>query len=132
VPAAWREAYRRHLGVEPANDAEGCLQDGHWAEGLLGYFPTYALGDVVAAQLFERASADLGDLEAQVARGELGGLRGWLRERVHRRGGRQPTGDLVERVTGRPPGPRPLLDALRGKYGELYGISVPAAQAEVG
>jgi len=132
VPAAWREAYRRHLGVEPANDAEGCLQDGHWAEGLLGYFPTYALGDVVAAQLFARAAAELGDLEAQVARGELGGLREWLRERVHRRGGRLPAAHLVEQVTGRPPGPRPLLDALRRKYGELYGVAIPPADGEAG
>ena len=130
VPAAWREAYRSHLGIEPANDAEGCLQDGHWAEGLIGYFPTYALGDVVAAQLFESAAAELGDLEAQVARGELGGLRGWLRERVHRRGGRLPAARLVERVTGRPPAPRPLLDALRRKYGVLYGVSLPPAEGE--
>jgi carboxypeptidase Taq len=129
LPAAWREAYRRHLGVEPANDAEGCLQDGHWAEGLFGYFPTYVLGDVIAAQLFERAAAELGDLEAQLARGEFAPLRGWLRERVHRQGGRLPTARLVERVTGRPPDPRPLLEALRRKYGELYGIALPVAAA---
>jgi carboxypeptidase Taq len=127
LPGAWREAYRRHLGVEPANDAEGCLQDGHWAEGLFGYFPTYALGDVVAAQLFEAAAAELGDLERELARGDFGGLRGWLRERVHRRGGRLPAALLVERVTGHPPDPRPLVAALRGKYGQLYGLALPGA-----
>jgi carboxypeptidase Taq len=129
VPAAWREAYRRHLGVEPANDAEGCLQDGHWAEGLFGYFPTYALGDVFAAQLFAAAAAELGDLEAQLARGEFDPLRGWLRDRVHRRGGRLPAARLVERVTGRPPDPRPFVEALRRKYGELYGLATPEPRA---
>jgi carboxypeptidase Taq len=124
LPAAWREAYRRHLGIEPANDAEGCLQDGHWSEGLFGYFPTYSLGDVIAAQLYETAAAELGDLDAQLARGEFAGLRGWLRERVHREGGRWTAARLVERVTGRAPEPRPLLDALRAKYAALYGISL--------
>jgi carboxypeptidase Taq len=123
VPAAWRDGYRRHLGIEPANDAEGCLQDGHWAEGLLGYFPTYVLGDVVAAQLFEAAAAALGDLDGQIARGEFAPLREWLREQVHRRGGRLPAARLVERVTGRPPDPQPLVAALRRKYGELYGLA---------
>jgi carboxypeptidase Taq len=127
VPAAWRDAYRSHLGVEPSNDAEGCLQDGHWAEGLLGYFPTYVLGDVVAAQLFEAAGRALGDLDGQIARGEFAPLRGWLREQVHRRGARLPAARLVERVTGRPPEPGPLVAALRQKYGELYGLALPAA-----
>jgi carboxypeptidase Taq len=127
LPAAWREVYRRHLGVEPANDAEGCLQDGHWAEGLFGYFPTYALGDVVAAQLFEAAEAELGDLEPQLARGEFAGLREWLRARVHRRGGTLPAARLVEAVTGRPLEPRALVETLRAKYGGLYGVAIPRA-----
>jgi carboxypeptidase Taq len=122
LPGAWRESYRRHLGIEPANDAEGCLQDGHWAEGLIGYFPTYALGDMIGAQLYAAAAAGLGDLDAQIAAGEFGGLRGWLREHVHRRGGRLAARQLVERATGRPPEPGPLVDALRSKYGELYGL----------
>ena len=70
VPEAWNEAYRRTLGITPANDAEGCLQDGHWADGLLGYFPTYTLGDVFAAQLFAQAEHELGDLDEQLARGD--------------------------------------------------------------
>lgn len=119
VPAAWREAYRRHLGIEPGNDAEGCLQDGHWAEGLFGYFPTYALGDMIAAQLFAQAQRELGDLEAAMARGEFAPLRDWLRERVHRQGGRLPTARLVEKLTGRPPDPAALVAALRRSYGAL-------------
>jgi len=129
LPGAWREAYRRHLGIEPANDAEGCLQDGHWAEGLFGYFPTYALGDMIAAQLFEAAAGELGDLDAQFAAGEFEGLRDWLRERVHRAGGRLPALQLVQRLTGRPPGPGPLVGALRRKYGELYGLATDSGSA---
>jgi carboxypeptidase Taq len=122
VPAAWNEAYRKVLGVSPANDAEGCLQDGHWSAGLIGYFPTYALGNLFAAQLMERATADLGDLDKALARGDFAGLLGWLREKVHRPGSRYPSAKLIEDVTGTPPGVRPLADQLRRKYGELYGI----------
>ena len=86
LPGAWNDAYRTYLGVTPANDAEGCLQDGHWAEGLIGYFPTYTLGDVFAAQLFARAEQDLGDLGESFARGEFRELVRWLGERIYRQG----------------------------------------------
>jgi carboxypeptidase Taq len=122
LPAAWAEGYRRHLGIEPADDVEGCLQDGHWASGLVGYFPTYALGNVIAAQLFARADADLGGVGPAFARGDFAGLLGWLRERVHRQGQRYPAGPLVELATGKPPGPGPLVHYLRAKYGELYRL----------
>lgn len=122
VPGAWAEAYRRHLGVAPANDREGCLQDGHWASGQIGYFPTYTLGNVLAAQLFAAAARELGDVERQFARGDFGGLLSWLRDNVHRQGGRYPAARLVEKVTGSPPSHRPLTEALRRKYGELYGV----------
>jgi carboxypeptidase Taq len=123
VPEAWRAAYRKMLGVAPANDAEGCLQDGHWADGLIGYFPTYTLGDVFAAQLAARAEQELGSLEEQFARGEFLELVRWLRERVHRRGGRYPSVKLIEVVTGSPPDHRPLVRRLTEKYGGLYGLS---------
>jgi carboxypeptidase Taq len=119
LPAAWNEAYRRTLGVTPANDAEGCLQDGHWPAGQIGYFPTYTLGSLFAAQLFARAAADLGDLDAQMARGDFEGLRGWLATHVYRQGGRYPAGVLLARATGLPPDHQPLVAALRRKYGEL-------------
>jgi carboxypeptidase Taq len=122
VPEAWNDLYRRYLGVSPANDAEGCLQDGHWGGGLIGYFPTYTLGNLFAAQLYARAAADLGDLDGQFARGRFDGLLGWLRDRVYRHGQRYPAARLIERATGAPPDPRPLLAALRRKYGELYGL----------
>jgi carboxypeptidase Taq len=122
LPGAWDEAYRHYLGIRPADDAEGCLQDGHWASGLIGYFPTYTLGNLFAAQLFAAASAAVGDLEAGFARGEFGGLLGWLREHVHRHGSRYSAAGLIERATGSPPDHRPLVEGLWRKYGELYGL----------
>jgi carboxypeptidase Taq len=122
LPGAWNEAYRHYLGVVPRDDAEGCLQDGHWAAGMFGYFPTYTLGNVFAAQLMARARQELGDLDEAFARGDFGGLLGWLREKVYRRGGRYSASRLIERVTGSPPDQRPLVEGLRSKYGELYGL----------
>jgi carboxypeptidase Taq len=122
VPAAWNDAYRRYLGIAPANDAEGCLQDGHWADGLIGYFPTYTLGDVFAAQLFAAAEAALGNLEEQFARGEFGELVLWLSSNVYRQGGRYPSARLIESVTGSPPDHRPLVRALKAKYSALYNL----------
>jgi carboxypeptidase Taq len=120
VPAAWNEGYRRYLGISPSNDREGCLQDGHWADGLIGYFPTYTLGDVFAAQLFAKAEAELGSLEPQFARGEFGELVGWLSRTVYKEGGRHRSARLIEVVTGAPPDHRPLIEALRAKYSRLY------------
>jgi carboxypeptidase Taq len=122
LPAAWNEASGRYLGIVPADDAEGCLQDGHWASGLFGYFPTYTLGNLIAAQLYARAEADLGCPGEAFCRGDFSGLLGWLRERVYRRGSRYSPGRLVEVCTGAPLGHRPLVQALRRKYGELYGV----------
>jgi carboxypeptidase Taq len=122
LPGAWNEAYQHYLGVVPRNDAEGCLQDGHWAGALLGYFPTYTLGNIFAAQLFARAAADLGDLDRQFEEGEFGGLLGWLRDHIHRHGHRYRAAQLIEHATGRPPDHRPLVEVLQRKYSQLYGI----------
>lgn len=122
LPAAWNDKYRDTLGVTPRNDAEGCLQDIHWSAGLIGYFPTYTLGNIYAAQLYARAQADLGGLDEPFARGDFGGLLGWLRQNVHSQGQRFRPATLIERITGSKPDHRPLIDALRRKYGELYGI----------
>ena len=117
LPGAWNDAYRRDLAIVPETDAEGCLQDGHWAAGLFGYFPTYTLGNIFAAQLFARARADIGDLDTQMARGDFTVLLDWLHRHVHRQGGRYRTSELIERVTGSPPSPEALLRALRENYG---------------
>lgn len=122
LPAAWNEAYRNTLGVTVPNDAEGCLQDGHWSEGLIGYFPTYTLGNLFAAQLFSRARADLGNLDAAFAKGDFAGLLEWLRDKIHRHGSRYPAPVLIEHVTGQPPDHKPLVEALKSKFAEVYGI----------
>jgi len=122
LPAAWNESYRRDLGIVPPDDGEGCLQDGHWAAGLFGYFPTYTIGTLFAAQLMARVGEELGDLEEQFGRGEFGGLLEWLRQRVHRQGSRLPAADLIQMVTGAKPDPRPFVDGLRKRYGEAYRV----------
>jgi carboxypeptidase Taq len=122
LPQAWNAGYRRYLGIEPSNDREGCLQDGHWADGLIGYFPTYTLGDVFAAQLFAKAEAELGNLDQQFARGEFSGLVAWLDRRVYKEGCRYSSAQLIESATGTPPDHRPLLDTLRTKYSRLYRL----------
>jgi carboxypeptidase Taq len=122
LPAAWNEAYRCFLGVVPPDDTEGCLQDSHWAAGMFGYFPTYTLGNVFAAQLTARAANELGDLDALFSRGDFLILRDWLGQRVYAEGGRYPAAQLIQKVTGAAPDHQPLVRALWREYGEVYGI----------
>ena len=122
APGAWREKYRQYLGVIPPDDRSGVLQDVHWSAGLIGYFPTYSLGNLYAAQFFAQAKADVVDLEGAVARGDFQPLLAWLREKIHRHGQRWSAAELVERVTGRPLSAEPLVAHLRAKLGPLYGL----------
>jgi carboxypeptidase Taq len=120
LPEAWRERHRELIGIAPASDREGCLQDGHWASGMIAYFPTYTLGNILAAQLFERARGDLGDLEALFARGDFATLRAWLHEHVYRHGRRYGTDELCRRICGTGLDPAPLLASLRRRHAELW------------
>lgn len=122
LPGAWNEKYQQYLGLTPPNDSEGCLQDIHWSEGLIGYFPTYTLGNVFGAQLFARAIEDLGDLDSAFARGEFSGLLEWLRDRIHCHGHRYRSPRLITVATGSAPDHRPLVQGLSRKYGSLYGV----------
>jgi carboxypeptidase Taq len=122
VPGAWSEKFHKFFQLTPPNHAQGCLQDIHWSMGGIGYFPTYTLGNLYAAQFMESARRDLGDLEADFRRGDFARLKGWLSEKIHRRGQRYRPHELCERVTGRPLSHKPLVAYLRGKYGPLYGI----------
>ncbi len=122
VPAAWNEGSKRLLGIVPPSARDGCLQDGHWSAGMIGYFPTYTIGNIFAAQLYAKAVADTGGFDAQFARGDFCGLLAWLRDKVHRHGHRYPAARLIEEATGSLPSPRPLVEWLLRKYGELYGI----------
>ncbi len=116
LPGAWAEAMRELLGVAPESDREGCLQDIHWYDGNWGYFPTYTLGALIAAQLFEVARSDIPDLTRAITTGEFAPLLGWLRERVHSKGSLLSTAKLVEEATGRPLGTASFERHLRERY----------------
>ncbi|MDP1847247.1 MAG: carboxypeptidase M32 [Solirubrobacteraceae bacterium] len=122
LPAAWAAKMKQFLGVDVPDDLSGVLQDIHWSEGVLGYFPTYAIGNVLAAQLWRAAHADIPELAAEISRGELGALRVWLREKIHRHGRLLSPPELIEQAVGGPLDPAPMLEHLRTKYGALYGL----------
>jgi carboxypeptidase Taq len=122
LPAAWAAKMKQFLGIEVPDDLHGVLQDIHWSEGIIGYFPTYAIGNVLAAQLWQVARAEMPQLDEQIARGELGSLRVWLRERIHRHGRLYTPPELIERAVGGPLDPAPLIEHLRAKYGALYAL----------
>jgi carboxypeptidase Taq len=122
LPGAWNEKYRQYLGITPPDNRSGVLQDVHWSAGLIGYFPTYSLGNLYAAQFFGQAESELGDLAGAFGRGDFRPLRDWLRERVHRHGQRHSAAELVQHATGRPLSAGPLLEHLRAKLGSLYEL----------
>jgi carboxypeptidase Taq len=119
LPEAFDAKLREYLGVEPANVVDGVLQDVHWSDSSFGYFPTYALGNVISVQLWERATSELGDLEDEFERGEFGSLREWLREHVHRWGRTFKPPELLERAVGGPLDAEPYLAYLRSKVEAL-------------
>ena len=122
LPAAWREKYREYLGIEPPDDADGVLQDVHWSAALIGYFPTYALGNIYAGQFFEKASEEIGNVDQQFANGDFAPLREWFVENVHKPGQCYPATELVKRVTGKPLSHDGLIRYLKAKLEPLYGM----------
>jgi carboxypeptidase Taq len=122
VPAVWNDKMEEYLGVHPDTDSEGCLQDIHWSHGTFGYFPTYSLGSVLAAQLYASAEADIDDLDGKIESGEFGPLHDWLTEHVHRHGQRYTTPDLIEEATGEAFTADYFLDYVNEKYGALYDL----------
>ncbi len=122
LPAAWAAKMKQFLGIEVPDDLHGVLQDIHWSEGIIGYFPTYAIGNVLAAQLWQAARADIPSLDDELARGEVGSLRVWLREKIHRHGRLLTPPELIEQAVGGRLDPVPMLDHLRAKYGALYEL----------
>jgi len=122
LPAAWNEKTREYLGLTPPNDAQGVMQDVHWSSGALGYFPTYALGNLVASQLWEKISADLPGLAGKIERAEFGDLLEWLRFHIHRHGSKFEATELLQRVVGGGLSAAPYLKYLETKFGEIYGL----------
>lgn len=122
LPGAWNEAYKEALGLDVPSDREGCLQDVHWSFGLIGYFPTYTLGNLYAAQFWEKARQDNPDLDEQISQGNFAPLLSWFRSRIHIHGRRYSPAQLCERATGRPLSAEPLVSQLKAKLYPVYGI----------
>jgi carboxypeptidase Taq len=122
LPEAWNSRMEEYLGLTPPNDADGVLQDVHWSSGYVGYFSTYALGNLISAQLWEKVNEDIPDLADQIRRGEFTELTGWMREKIHRHGSKFEPQEMVERVTGSKIDPAAYMRYLRTKYTEIYGL----------
>ncbi len=130
LPGLWNEKMTGYLGIVPRDDAEGVLQDIHWSCGMFGYFPTYSLGNLYAAQFHARAALDIGDLPERVAAGDFAPLLDWLRKRIHVRGRLLTAGELCREATGEELSIDPFANHLQGKYGELYDLSLPDRRQE--
>ena len=122
LPGAWNDRIKSDLGLDVPDDARGCLQDVHWSMGSVGYFPTYTLGNLYSAQLWDAVVVAIPDLDQQMQRGEFVPLLDWLRENVHAHGRRFPATELSERVTGHPLGSTSLLRYLETKLRPLYNL----------
>ncbi len=122
LPGIWNDGMEDYLEIRPDNDAQGVLQDTHWASGLVGYFPTYLLGNLYAAQFWYMLSKNVSDVDRRIARGEFQSILDWLRKHIHRHGRAYSSSELVNRVTGKPLSATYFLDYLKAKYSELYNI----------
>jgi carboxypeptidase Taq len=122
LPEAWNEAMRATVGVAPRHDGEGVLQDIHWAHGAFGYFPTYTLGNLYAAQFWQQAQRDIADLPTLIEGGRLDPLVGWLRDRIHRWGRMYSSDALLRRITGESVNPDHFIAYLEGKFATIYRL----------
>ena len=122
LPEIWNAKMQEYLGIVPPNDAKGVLQDIHWSGGSIGYFSTYALGNLVSAQLWEKIRKDIRDLDDQICKGNFSELLGWLHTNIHQHGHKYDPQDLVQRVTGSKITAEPYVRYLTKKYSEIYGL----------
>ncbi len=122
VPAEWTRRYKDYLGIDVPDDRRGCLQDVHWSFGLIGYFPTYTLGNLYAAQFWETIEEAIPDLHKQIAKGQFLELKEWLNTNIHRHGRRYLASELCKKVTGKELSAEPLLRHLTSKAEAVYGI----------
>jgi carboxypeptidase Taq len=123
LPEFWDQTYEDLLGIRADNVSEGVLQDIHWSMGAFGYFPTYTLGNLINAQLFETMGQEIHDLDAQIAQGDFHTIREWLRAKIHAQSSRYSSDQLVEKVTGSPLSADAFLAGIRKVTAEVYGIS---------
>jgi carboxypeptidase Taq len=123
LPEAWNSRFESYLGIVPPNDAQGVLQDVHWSSGLLGYFPTYALGNLLSVQFFNQAIKDHPSIYEEFSEGKFDTLLTWLQQNIHVHGGKFTADELAQRVTGTGIDPAPYVAYLKQKFGELYGLS---------
>jgi len=123
LPDAWNAGMKAYLGVDVPDAARGVLQDVHWSLGLVGYFPTYVIGSIASAQIWEKTLAAIPDLSAQIGRGEFQGLREWLRDHLHRHGRKFTPKETLRKVTGTDTvDVGPYVAYLRRKFGDIYGL----------
>ncbi len=122
APELWNAKMKEYLGITPANDAEGILQDVHWSYGMLGYFPTYVVGNLISAQLQEAMTGDLGDTGGLVERGEFAPILAWMREKVHAHGRKYEPEELLQKSIGQKLQVGPFVKYITTKYSELYGF----------
>lgn len=122
LPKVWNESYKNYLGIDVPSDSDGCLQDVHWSHGSIGYFPTYSLGSFYAAQFFDAAKRDLPTLKEDIGKGELLGLREWLRDNIHQHGMIFSAEEICKRVTGEPLNFSHFMNYAKEKYGEIYSL----------
>ena len=122
LPAAWNKKYKDYLGVEPKNDSEGVLQDTHWGSGLVGYFPSYALGNLYGAQFLNKMKKDIPTYDEEVKNGNFTIIKEWLRENIHQFGSLYTPSELIVKVTGEELNPKYFLEYLNKKYGEIYEL----------
>jgi carboxypeptidase Taq len=122
VPEAWNAKMQEFLGITPPSTAQGALQDIHWSSGLVGYFPTYQLGNLISLQLWDKINAAIPDLTAQIEHGECAALLAWLRANLHQHGRKFTSNELLQRITGDGLNPAPYLQYLKAKYSEVYNL----------
>jgi len=122
LPEVWNAKMQEYLGLTPPDDAQGVLQDVHWARGIFGYFPTYSLGNFLAAQLFDQIKQDIPDLEARFEQGDFRTLLDWLRTHLHTHGRKFTLNELARQITGEPLQTRSFVAYLKAKFGEIYGL----------
>jgi len=122
VPEAWNAKMQEFLGITPPTAAQGALQDVHWSSGLIGYFPTYQLGNLISLQLWDKINAAIPNLADQIEHGEFGALLQWLRVNLHQHGRKFTSPELLQRITGGGLNPAPYLKYLNTKFGEIYGL----------